>query len=194
MIGHVYDTGCKIPQGSRPESIEDHFQKDALLGQKATLKLWYVASIPGQIRKNEHLKVWYIWHIKFKKQIMFSYIFYSHNLNRPFLEWIFIFLPALGEYSLMKQDLFENSLLKILVQLHARRQLTKSFWLTAVNCQSITFLLVVCRKISISKVGGGGRFQVKKSFRKLETFVKWQFYWVCEHNLHCKSDKLYEYG
>ena len=35
-----------------PTSLEDYFQKGALLGQKSVLNLWYVDTIASQIRKN----------------------------------------------------------------------------------------------------------------------------------------------
>ena len=61
-----------------PESLEDYFQKGALLDQKAALNLWYVDTRP-KISKSvpEHLKVCHIWLIK--KNLMFSYISFSHN-------------------------------------------------------------------------------------------------------------------
>ena len=64
-----------------PTSLEDYFQKVALLGQKAALNLWYVDTRPNSQKLFPSIfKVCHIWLITF----FVSYIFYSQNSNRPF--------------------------------------------------------------------------------------------------------------
>ena len=56
-----------------PKSLEEFFQKSALLGQKAALNLWYV-DIKAKFAKTvpEHLKVSHIWRIQFLKNFLFK--------------------------------------------------------------------------------------------------------------------------
>ena len=61
-----------------PESLEDYFQKDAHLGQQAALNLWYVDTRPNSQKRLSYFA------FKIQKQLIFSYIFCSHNSNRPF--------------------------------------------------------------------------------------------------------------
>ena len=44
MFVNIY---FKRPRTAGPESLEDYFQKGALLGQKASLNLWYVDTGPN---------------------------------------------------------------------------------------------------------------------------------------------------
>ena len=76
-------------------------QKGAHLGQKATINLWYVDTRP-----NSQKLFWGIWRFVIfglfkKKQLMFSYMFHSHNSNRPF--HYSEYLPAIVKYSLLKR-------------------------------------------------------------------------------------------
>ena len=48
-----------------PESLEDFFQKGALLGQKAALNLWYFDTRPNHKNCSRALKVRNIWLMKF---------------------------------------------------------------------------------------------------------------------------------
>ena len=67
-------------------------------GTKSLVRL-YQAKFAKTVPK--HLKVCHIWLIKSLTNLMFSYIFCSHNSSRIFQKWIFTFLPAIGKYSLL---------------------------------------------------------------------------------------------
>ena len=45
--GHVPNEGGGVWSTAGPTSLEDYFQKGALLGQKAALHLWYVDTRPN---------------------------------------------------------------------------------------------------------------------------------------------------
>ena len=63
---HLYACG--------PQSLENYFQKGALLGQKAALNLWYVDTRPNSQKLFLSIRRTVIYGL-----YMFSYMFYSHN-------------------------------------------------------------------------------------------------------------------
>ena len=62
---------------AEPESLEDYFQKGAVLGQKATLNVWYVDTRPNSQTVPEHLKVNHIWLINKKKKYVYLYFLFT---------------------------------------------------------------------------------------------------------------------
>ena len=64
--------------------FERLFSKSALLGQKSALNLWYVYTRLNSQKLYRSFESLSYLAYKIQKKIMFSYIFYSHNSNRPF--------------------------------------------------------------------------------------------------------------
>ena len=78
--------GGFITLAAEPESLEDNFQKGALLGKKLALSLWYVRRCQARFEKKnvpEHLKVSHIWLRKFKKKLCLV-IFFIHIIQLSF--------------------------------------------------------------------------------------------------------------
>ena len=68
--------GWGRPIAAWPTSLEDYFQKVALLGQKAALNLWYVVTRPNSQNCSRALKVRHNCLIHFFIKLMFSYSFF----------------------------------------------------------------------------------------------------------------------
>ena len=71
-----------LTHAAGPESLEDYFQKGALLGRKVGLNFWvrrnqakFANTVP------EHLKVYHIWLIKFQKILMFFINIFQLSLS-----------------------------------------------------------------------------------------------------------------
>ena len=80
-----YKTNNSLPYTAGAESLDDYFQKGALLAQKAALNLWYVDTRPNS--QKLFPSIWRsvilgLQHLK--NTLISSYIFHSHNSNRPF--------------------------------------------------------------------------------------------------------------